>query len=83
MEYIPEKTTNAILYDFAGAEIVVQKLDNGKCRAVFSKLNSVTLVGWFLQHGNRFQVIGPEVLKREIIRELKESLELYRMEADK
>lgn len=83
VEYIPEQTTNAILYDFAGSEIVVQKLDNGKCRASFSKLNSVTLVGWFLQHGTRFQVIGPEVLKREIIRELKESLELYRMEADK
>lgn len=50
VEYEPGQAANAILYDFAGENIRVRKLENGRCRAVFQKMDSVTLVGWFMQH---------------------------------
>ena len=45
----------------------VRSLDNGKYKAVFKKMDSVTLVGWFVQYANRFKVISPESLKGKII----------------
>ena len=44
----------------------VRPLDNGKYKAVFKKMDSVTLVGWFVQYANRFKVISPESLKTMI-----------------
>lgn len=50
VEYEPSPSTNAILYDFAGDGIRVRPLEKGKYKAVFKKMDSVTLVGWFVQY---------------------------------
>ena len=41
----------------------VKKENNGKNVAIFSKMNSVTLIGWFMQYANMFKVLAPESLK--------------------
>ena len=51
----------------------VRPLDNGKYKAVFKKMDSVTLVGWFVQYANRFKVISPESLKGKIIENLEQA----------
>ena len=77
VEYEPNQVTNAILYDFAGSSVKVKKQANGSCRAVFSKMNSVTLTGWFMQYANMFQVIEPEKLRNELQEQLKEAVKNY------
>lgn len=77
VEYEPNQVTNAILYDFAGSSVKVRKQVDGSCRAVFSKLNSVTLIGWFMQYANRFKVIAPEKLRNELQEQLKEAIRKY------
>ena len=77
VEYNPAPITNAILYDFAGEGIRVRPLDNGKYKAVFKKMDSVTLVGWFVQYANRFKVISPESLKGKIIENLEQAQSIY------
>lgn len=74
VEYEPNQVTNAILYDFAGSGIRVTKQANGSCIAVFSKMNSVTLTGWFLQYANLFKVIEPKQLRNELDTKLKEAI---------
>ena len=66
VEYEPSQVTNAILYDFASSSVKVRKQANGSCRAVFSKMNSVTLIGWFMQYANMFQMIEPLNLRNEL-----------------
>lgn len=73
VEYEPNQVTNAILYDFAGKNAKVKKLENGKCRAVFSKMDSVTLTGWFLQYASMFKVVEPERLRNNVRKELEEA----------
>lgn len=53
--------------------VSVRPLDNGKYKAVFKKMDSVTLVGWFVQYANRFKVISPESLKGKIIENLEQA----------
>ena len=77
VEYKPAPITNAILYDFAGEGIRVRPLDNGKYKAVFKKMDSVTLVGWFVQYANRFKVISPKSLKDKIIENLEQAQSIY------
>ena len=77
VEYKPAPITNAILYDFAGEGIRVRPLDNGKYKAVFKKMDSVTLVGWFVQYANRFKVISPKSLKDKIIESLEHAKSIY------
>ncbi len=77
VEYEPNQVTNAILYDFAGSSVKVRKQANGKCRAVFSKMNSVTLTGWFMQYANMFKVISPAKLRNELQVQLKEAVKRY------
>lgn len=77
VEYAPNQVTNAILYDFAGSSVKVRKQANGSCRAVFSKMNSVTLTGWFMQYANMFKVIEPEKLRNELQIQLKEAIKNY------
>lgn len=77
VEYEPNQVTNAILYDFAGSSVEVRKQANGSCRAVFSKMNSVTLTGWFMQYANMFKVIEPEELRNELQEQLKEAVKNY------
>ncbi|WP_158556831.1 helix-turn-helix transcriptional regulator [Coprococcus sp. AF21-14LB] len=77
VEYEPNQVTNAILYDFAGSSVKVRKQANGSCRAVFSKMNSVTLTGWFMQYANMFKVIEPEKLRNELQEQLKEAVKNY------
>lgn len=77
IEYEPNQVTNAILYDFAGSSVKVRKQENGSCRAVFSKMNSVTLTGWFMQYANMFKVIEPEKLRNELQEQLKEAVKNY------
>lgn len=78
VEYEPNQVTNAILYDFAGDKVSVTKAENGKNRAVFKKMYSVTLIGWFMQYANMFQVVRPEELKNNIISNLDNARELYK-----
>lgn len=77
VEYEPSRTTNAILYDFVGGSVNVRKQSDGKCRAVFSKMYSVTLTGWFMQYANMFKVIKPERLKNELQNQLKQAVSKY------
>lgn len=77
VEYEPSQPANAILYDFAGENIRVRKLENGRCRAVFQKMDSVTLVGWFMQHAGMYKVIEPEKLRAEVQDVLKRALNIY------
>ena len=77
VEYIPDRTTNAILYDFTGGDLRVQKMENGRCRAIFSKMNSVTLTGWFLQHADMFRVLRPVELREEIVERIARAWEEY------
>ena len=78
VEYEPSQVTNAILYDFASSSVKVRKQANGSCRAVFSKMNSVTLIGWFMQYANMFQVIEPLNLRNELREQLKEAVKNYK-----
>ena len=57
--------------------VSVRPLDNGKYKAVFKKMDSVTLVGWFVQYANRFRVISPESLKGKIIENLEHAKSIY------
>ena len=77
VEYEPGQAANAILYDFAGENIRVRKLENGRCRAVFQKMDSVTLVGWFMQHAGMYKVIGPERLREEVNTNLNLAQKIY------
>lgn len=77
VQYNPDPVTNAILYDFAGKDIKVKPQADNTYKASFSKMNTVTLTGWFLQYSNRFKVISPVSLQKKIIEELRESLEQY------
>ena len=47
-----------LLYDFVGKNVSVQKLENGNCRAVFYKMNSVTLLGWFMKYMDKFMAVS-------------------------
>ena len=76
VEYKPEPATNAILYDFVGKNVSVQKLENGNCRAVFYKMNSVTLLGWFMKYMDKFMVIEPQMLRENIKTKLENTLEI-------
>lgn len=40
-------------------------------------MDSVTLVGWFVQYANRFKVISPESLKDKIIENLEQAQSIY------
>ncbi len=40
-------------------------------------MDSVTLVGWFVQYANRFKVISPESLKGKIIENLEQAQSIY------
>ncbi len=78
VEYEPNQVTNAILYDFAGENVKVKKGNDGKNVAIFSKMNSVTLTGWFMQYANMFKVLAPENLKNSVINELKSAVKHYK-----
>lgn len=78
VEYIPNSVTNAILYDFAGKDINVKKCKDGKYIASFTKMNSVTLLAWFLQYVNRFKGLKPECLKEEIVKEINFAIQMYK-----
>ena len=64
VEYKPEPATNAILYDFVGKNVSVQKL------------NSVTLLGWFMKYMDKFMVIEPQMLRENIKTKLENTLEI-------
>ena len=77
VEYFPNQVTNGILFDFVGEKIIVKQLENGKCQAIFTKMNSVTLVGWFMQYATMFQVISPISLRNDIIQTINKMKILY------
>lgn len=77
VQYTPDSVTNAILYDFAGRDIKVHKQKDGTYRATFMKMNSVTLAGWFLQYVNRFEILSPENLRMEIVKEMQDAIHKY------
>lgn len=49
------------------------------CKATFVKMNSVTLVGWFLQYANRLEVLSPDSLRNAIVTELSDALKKYQL----
>ncbi len=77
-EYI-EKSVN----HFSGESIRIEveyepgQVTNAICRAVFSKMNSVTLTGWFMKYANMFKVIKPEKLRNELREQLKAAVRNY------
>ena len=77
LEYIPGQITNNILYDFAGKDIKVKKVADGKVQATFKKNDSVTLLGWLLGYCNMFKVIEPDSLKERVLNELKNGVNNY------
>lgn len=77
VSYEPSQQTNAILYDFAGDDVQVRECPNGRCIASFKKMNSVTLVGWFMQYGTRFKVLAPRDLRENVFSELKKAAKQY------
>ncbi|HIT89164.1 MAG TPA: WYL domain-containing protein [Candidatus Merdenecus merdavium] len=77
VQYTPDPVTNAILYDFAGRDIKVYKQKDGTYRALFMKMNTVTLAGWFLQYVNRFEVIAPADLRTAISKEIHDAMQKY------
>lgn len=77
VEYKPSQATNAILYDFTGGNVIMHKLANGMCRASFFKMNSVTLIGWFMQYADKFKIIRPAELRDKVKDQLIEALESY------
>lgn len=40
-------------------------------------MDSVTLVGWFMQHAGMYKIIGPEKLRDEVCRELNLAKKVY------
>ena len=77
VEYEPGQAANAILYDFASGNIRVRKLENGHCVASFQKMDSVTLVGWFMQHAGMYKVVGPEKLRNEVQERIQSAWKVY------
>lgn len=77
VEYEPGQAANAILYDFAGGNIRVRKLENGHCVASFQKMDSVTLVGWFMQYANIYKVLAPRELTDSIKKRINEVADKY------
>lgn len=76
VEYTPNSINHAILYDFAGGDISV-RTSGDKSIARFTKMDSVTLIGWLTQYATRFKVVAPEELKQEVVEELKKGLANY------
>lgn len=79
VQYRPDSVTNAILYDFAEKDVKVDKQADDICKATFVKMDSVALVGWFLQYANRFKVLAPDSLQNAIITELADAPEKYHL----
>ena len=59
------------------AKIRVRKLENGHCVASFQKMDSVTLVGWFMQHAGMYKVVGPEKLRNEVQERIQSAWKVY------
>ena len=78
IEYQKSPVNNSILYDFTSGNIRIKEINNETCRATFYKSHSITLVGWFMQYANRFKVIHPESLRRQVIEELEKAIEQYK-----
>ncbi len=63
---------------FSGESIRIEvEYEPNHCRAVFSKMNSVTLTGWFMKYANMFKVIKPEKLRNELREQLKAAVRNY------
>ena len=77
LEYYPGQAENAILYDFTGGKMHTQKMKDGRMRASFWKMNSVTLSGWLMQYASMYEVIEPVELRSEIIEELQKGIKAY------
>lgn len=77
VQYKPDPITNAILYDFAGKDIRVRKVDDNVLEASFKKMHSITLSAWFMQHATRFKVVAPNKLRDAIVRDLEDACEKY------
>ncbi len=67
----------AYLYDFAGNDISIRKMADGKIRARFEKIMSKTLVRWCVQYADVFKVVYPKELKNEVLDSLNTALKNY------
>ena len=65
MEYKPEPATNAILYDFVGKMYRSKNWKMEIAEPFFYKMNSVTLLGWFMKYMDKFMVIEPQMLREK------------------
>lgn len=61
-----------------GQAVCTTKGKRRKNVAIFSKMNSVTLTGWFMQYANMFKVLAPESFKNSVINELKSAVKRYK-----
>lgn len=77
VEYEPGQVQNAILYDFTDGRVHICPQLNGKMRASFRKMSSVTLLGWLIQYSSMYEVISPAELRAEVKKSLQTGLETY------
>lgn len=78
VEYEANQTTNAILYDFVDKSVIVKKIKDNIYQATFTKMKSVTLIGWFLEFSNYFTVVEPSELREEIIERINQAMNMYK-----
>ncbi len=83
LEYEPGREANAILFDFAGAGMDVVRMNSGRLRVSFKKLDSVNLHSWLMQYSGIFQLIEPVEIRDSIIERLESGMKTYRKKATK
>lgn len=72
-----EKYVLGFIIDELGSDINVRLLENGNYNVIFSCIYGKGLIKWLLQLGSSVKVISPYELKEELIKELKNTIELY------
>lgn len=77
LEYMPNREANAILFDFAGADMEVVKFNDGRIRVSFMKLDSINLHSWLMQYSGMFELVEPLEIRDRVIERLKEGIKMY------
>lgn len=79
LEFDYEPRTMAILADFAGMNVKLTHLENGKLRAFVTKMDSEALRGWLLKYMTRFKIVEPQTMRNNLVDVLKLGVEMYQV----
>ena len=77
LEFNYEPRNMAILADFAGDNVKLVHMDDGKIRAMIAKLDSEALRGWLLKYIKRFTVVEPNSIREDMLSILQEGIKNY------